>query len=126
MKRGWFGGALLLVLLAGGIVSSVVMGNFHEPLARSLDRASEFALEENWEQAEQTARQARERWEDMWHFSAIVSDHGPMEQIDALFSQLDIYRQAGDPVNFAAVCASLSQQIGDMADAHGISWWNLL
>ena len=126
MKRGWFGAALLLVLLGLGIASSVLMGIFHEPLAQSLERAADLALAENWEKSQEIVEQAQEKWEKMWHFSATVSDHGPMEEIDALFAQLEIYQKSRDPVNFAAACASLSRQIEAMGDAHEISWWNLL
>lgn len=126
MKRGWFGAALLLVLLGLGIGSSMMMQKLHTPLAESLDRAAEFALEGNWEQAEHAAREAADTWEKMWHFSATVSDHEPMEEIDALFAQLEVYRAAEDPVNFSSACASLSRQIEAMGDAHELSWWNLL
>ena len=126
MKRGWFGAALLLILLGLGVGSSSLMEVLHRPLADALDMASEWALEENWEGAAETARQAEASWRKLWHFSAILSDHEPMEEIDALFGQLEIYRAEGDSLSFAAACASLSRQVEAIADAHGLSWWNLL
>jgi len=126
MKRGWFGAALLLALLILGIFSSLAMGMFHEPMASAMERASELALEENWEQAARIARKTEENWEELWHFSACFADHGPMEEIDALFAQLEIYREAEDTLGFAAVCASLQTQLEAMGDAHELSWWNLL
>ena len=126
MKRGWFGAGLLLVLLALGITSSVLMQNFHKPLSQQLEQAGEYALEENWEKAVKIAESAEETWRKLWHFSAAVSDHEPMEQIDSLFAQLEIYRKAGDCLGFANTCASLSRQVEAMGDAHKLSWWNLL
>ena len=126
MKRGWFGAALLLILLALGIGSSSLMGNLHRPLADSLERSSEYALEGNWATAQETALQAEETWKKLWHFSAALSDHEPMEQIDSLFAQLEVYRTDGDTIGFAAACASLSRQIEAIADAHELRWWNLM
>ena len=126
MKRGWFGVGLLAVLLALGIFSSVAMGLFHEPVADVLERASDYALEENWDQARRLSGRAEDTWEELWHFSASFADHSPMEEIDSLFAQLEIYEKARDPVAFAAVCASLSRQLEAMSDAHELSWWNLL
>ena len=126
MKRGWIGAALLAALLLLGIFSSLAMGLFHEPMAELLDRASEYALAENWEQAERLSDLAEDKWEEMWHFSASFADHGPMEEIDSLFAQLEVYRQVRDTVGFAAACASLSRQLEAMGDAHEMSWWNLL
>lgn len=126
MKRGWFGAALLLILLGLGIGTSTLMQRFHTPLARSLEQASEYAMEGNWSRAGQIALRTKDSWEEMWHLSATVTDHGPMEEIDALFAQLEVYQDTGDPVHFAAVCAALSRQIEAMGDAHKLSWWNLL
>lgn len=126
MKRGWFGAALLLTLLALGIGSSMLMGKFHQPLADSLEQACTYALEENWKKAEETAEKAQETWQKMWHFSATLSDHAPMEEIDSLFAQLAAYRAAEDSLGFAAACAALSRQLEAMGDAHELSWWNLL
>ncbi len=126
MKRGWFGAGLLLILLVLGIASSVLMQNFHKPLSQQLERAGEYALEENWGKAEELAESAEETWRKLWHFSAAVSDHEPMEQIDSLFAQLEIYRKAGNCLGFSAVCASLSRQIEAIGDAHSPTWWNLL
>ena len=126
MKRGWFGAALLLVLLLLGIFSTVTMGMFHKPMSEAMERASELSLDGNWEQATRIAGQTEENWEELWHFSACFADHGPMEEIDSLFAQLEIYRETKDVLGFAAVCASLSKQLEAMGDAHELSWWNLL
>ena len=126
MKRGWFGVGLLAILLGLGIFSSLAMGLLHEPMANMLERAADCALEGSWEQAERLSLRAEENWEDMWHFSATFADHGPMEEIDSLLAQLEVYAQIRDPVSFAAVCGSLSRQLEAMGDAHELSWWNLL
>lgn len=126
MKRGWFGAGLLLGLLLLGILSSRFMKTVHQPLSEALTQASDLALAGDWEQAAAIQRQAHAAWEDAWNFSAAFADHGPMEDIDSLFSQLEVYLAAGDRVGFSAACASLSQQIEAVGDAHELNWWNLL
>ncbi len=126
MKRVWFGAALLLVLLALGIGSSIIMGRLHQPLAEDLRQAADLALSGNWETAEKIVINAEKKWKNAWHFSASFSDHGPMEEIDTLFAQLDVCRKCRDEDVFAEICACLSRQIKAMGDAHELSWWNLL
>ena len=126
MKRGWFGAALLAALLLLGIFSSCAMGMFYGPMADTMERASELALAGSWEQASEVSHRMEESWEELWHFSACFADHGPMEEIDALFAQLEVYQDAGDTLGFASVCASLQAQLEALGDAHRFSWWNLL
>ena len=126
MKRGWIGVALLLLLLATGLLVTWHMGRTHREISRELELAADFALAGNWEEAREEAEDAFEDWQEDWHFSAAFADHEPMEEIDALFAQLEAYAATRDGVAFAAVCRQLSQQVEAMGDAHGLNWWNLL
>ena len=126
MKRAWIGLGLLLVLLTGGLLVAWHMDSSHREIARELEQAAACALAENWEEAREDAEDAREDWREHWHFSAAFADHEPMEEIDALFSQLEAYLTARDAVSFGAVCKELSRQVEAIGDAHGLNWWNLL
>lgn len=126
MKRCWFGGVILVVLLALGLGVTWLMGWCNEPVSQCLDRAAEAALAEDWEKTEALTGEAKDRWEKYWNLSAVFADHEPMEEIDGLFAQLEIYSSAGDNLSTAAVCAELSQRLEAMGDAHKGSWWNLL
>ena len=126
MKRGWFGLGLLVFLLLGGLLATLYMGRTHREISRELEQAAAHALAGYWEEALEEARDAREDWEEGWHFSAAFADHEPMEEIDALFSQLEAYRATRDSVAFAAVCRQLARQVEAMGDAHSLNWWNLL
>ena len=53
------------------------------------------------------------------------ADHTPMEEIDALFAQVEVYAAAREETDFAAGCAALSRKVEAMGLAHGASWWNL-
>lgn len=126
MKRGWIGLGLLLVLLAGGLLGTWGMTACHEPMAEDLEKAAAYALLGDWNRAESLAQTARADWEACWQFTAIFADHAPMEEIDGLFAQLEVYEDVRDAVPFAAVCKELSREVQAMGDAHGLNWWNML
>ncbi len=126
MKRSKIGAWLLLFLLVIGGVSSWAMVRFTGPIGESMARAAEAALREDWAEAEALAGQARARWEKYWNFCAAFADHGPMENINGLFAQLEVYTQSRDIQNFAAVCAQLSEDTKAIGEAQSLTWWNLL
>ena len=124
--REQIGMGLLLVLLAVSIGTAWGMRNWNEPVAGNLEQAASHSLKGDWEAARAQVLEAREQWDAHWHVTAVFADHGPMEEIDGLFAQLEVYTQAEDPVAFSAVCRELQQQIQDIVDAHQLTWWNLL
>lgn len=125
MRRGWIGGGLLAILLALSLLVTWCMDRFHEPVAANLEQAADFALAGDWENADALARRARADWEKHWDFSAAFADHEPMENIDGLFAQTEVYEKARDTVAFAATCAELARQVEAMGEAHGITWKNI-
>ena len=126
MKRERIGLWLLLVLLILGLLATRYMGTTHAATARKLESAGILALSEDWEGAGRLCRSARQQWQAGWHISAVLTDHKPMEDIDSQFAQLEVYLRQKEPIAFAAVCGQLASQIGDIGDAHGLTWWNLL
>ena len=126
MNRFWFGAALLVLLLGIGIGSSLALDALHAPISRDLTAASQEALEERWDVAADLAIRAKDRWERQRHGIAAVSSHSPMEQIDCLFAELELYLQEKEAFPFAVCCASLSAWVQALAEAHAMSWWNLL
>lgn len=126
MTRFWLGTAVLACLLALGIAVTVVVDRFCEPISRELSEASHAAVQGSWEQAEALSDRARQRWEQHRAVYAAVTNHEPMEQIDALFDQLKIYGRARDGLRFAECCARLASLTGAVGESQAIYWWNLL
>ena len=126
MMRFWLGVGILLGLLVLGIVVTLAVGQFCEPISQKLSEASLTAQQGRWELAEQLSERARQRWEQHRALHAAVSNHEPMEQIDALFSQLEIYRKTKDGVRFAECCAQLSSLTAALGESQAVYWWNLL
>lgn len=123
MKRIWIGVGILLALLAVGIFIMWITDRRLGEVSWQLQKA---AVETDWDRAVSLAQDAKERWEQNWYFSAALADHTDIDQIDAVFAQLEIYRQHRDATSHAATCAFLSEAITDLEENHRLSWWNLL
>lgn len=126
MKRGILGAALLAVLLFAGILSSRSLGNTFMPMEETLQQAALAAQEEDWQTAEDLTRQVFRQWERSRFLTAVLTDHGPLEQIDALFARLEVYGRAGNATAYAALCARLAQELSDLGIEQILSWQNLL
>lgn len=126
MKRSWIGAALLAVLLIAAGCVTWAMGRIHEPISRDLDSAAEYALAEDWHLAEAFAQNADAAWRSSRSFSACFADHGPMEEIDGDFAQLEIYAKSREEVAFAAAASQLAKKVQAIGEAHGLLWWNVL
>ena len=125
MTRLWIGVGLLLILLLGGIALWLGIVPFHENLAESLDRAAQLAAEGHWTQAQDTAFAARDRWQRHKDSIAAVTDHEPMEQMEALFQELSIL-DANQAVDFACICVHLAGVSRAIGETQELRWWGIL
>lgn len=126
MKRMWIGVGLLVVFCAAGIVTAIAMQDIHDPISQALLRASDAALQEDWDQAALHYHAAKGKWVQSRCLTATVADHVPMDEIDSLFAELAIYLQAKESPHFSATCFQLATLTRAMGEAHAINWWNLL
>lgn len=125
-KRFWGGVAILAVLFALGLWVAKSMETTHKAVARHLEQAAREALSGQTEQGLETLQKAEELWQKRRFLTAAVADHGPMEEIDSIFSQLESYAAAGDSVSFAAWCSRAAQLVGAISEAQKLTWQNLL
>ena len=126
MGRFLLGLCLLIGLLA---LCLGIMGFSRKtglPIAQTLEQAAEEALSGDFSQGVALAQKAYDAWKENWQRTAALSDHGPMNTIDSLFSQLKAYAQAGFREDFAALCKGLAKLISSITDAQTLSWWNIL
>ena len=126
MKRSWIGLALLLVLLTLGGLGTWAMEEIHEPIADKLEDAAEQALQNQWRQAAFLTAIARRDWENWRLLRAGMADHGPSEDVDAMFAALEVYGSSREGVAFAALCREMARRIEAIGDAHGLLPENLL
>lgn len=126
MGRLWIGIGILVVLLAMGIGLLWGSGVYFEELSQDLEQAGELALAGNWQAAEEKAEKGREKWEQYRRFWASFTDHEPVEQMQNLFSQLELYQTRQLEVDFAAVCRNLVHLAEAIDETHGLKWWSVL
>lgn len=125
MTRLWIGVGLLLTLLAAGIALWLGTVPFHEDLARDLDRAAELAIQGSFAQAQETALAARDRWQSRHRGIAAITDHEPMEQMEAMFQEMRLL-DASRSVDFACICAELAQTARAIGETQRLRWWGVL
>lgn len=125
-KHFYFGVGILLVFLVLGILVAVFMDNACDPISLQLEEAAEKALSGDLEQGISLAAQAKNRWNGSRKKIATVADHTPIDEIQGLFAEIEVYATARDEEHFSACCAHLSQLMEAMAEAHSLTWWNLL
>jgi hypothetical protein len=126
MKRLWFGLAILAVLLASGYLILNRLDKIHAPIAADLEQAAAAALREDWDTALDLAQHATIRWEKFHRFTAAFADHTPMDELDSLFAELNIYARMQENPHFSATCAHLRFLTTTIADSHRLTWQNLL
>ena len=125
-KRFWLGAALLVVFLVLGLVISGSMTSLHADAAETLDQAVELTLDGNFTDACEKAFRAREIWRSVRNFTASVADHSPMDEVEQLFAEMEIYAKTEEKPHFAACCRQLGVMLRSMYDAHRPTWWNFL
>lgn len=123
MKRSWIGLGILIAVLLMSFLTARGMEQSQAPIAADLEQAAQLVLEGQWEDACALAAQAQSRWHSRRNATAWVADHTPMEEIDGLFTQLEVLATAGEKADFAATSAQLAQKVTAMSQAHILSWW---
>ena len=125
-KRFYLGLAILLLLLALGIGTTIVMRAIHKPVEAALSQAADFALADDLEQALPLARKAYDRWQTYHSLTASFADHSPMDDTDTLFQEMLVYGETAEIPHFISCCRELVVMTEAMYDAHAFSLKNLL
>ena len=126
MIRGWLGVGILVCFLILGLITSSAMDSAHLPTCEMLDQAADKTLRGDFDGGVALGMAAKARWEQQWNSTATVADHSPMDDVDALFSEMEIYAQTGEEPHFAACCRELAQRLEAVAGAHKFNWRNVL
>ena len=126
MTRGIFGIVLLLVLLAVGMFVQWTMATLQKPITLELTQAAQAGAREDWATARLHQEAAQRGWRKCWCLTAAFADHQPMEDADSLFARLPVYAAQEERAEFSACCRELARRVRAIADAHSLTWWNLL
>ena len=125
-KRFYLGLAILVLLLALGIGTTVSMRAIHKPVAEMLYQAADLALKEDLSAALPLSKKAYNRWQKYHSFTASFADHSPMDDTDTLFQEMLVYGQTDEIPHYTACCRQLAVLAEAMYDAHVFSLKNLL
>lgn len=126
MNRLWLGLCILAILLSLGGVTTYGMEQICSPISDALASAAALVQEGQWQQARDLSHKAQKRWEQWHNLTASVTDHEPMEEMDALFAALEIFANQKDTQRFAESCARLSALTDAVSDAQSAYWWSIL
>ena len=126
MKKFVIGITVLSLLLIAGLLVAKSTEEMYKPIISLLDDAANTALTGDFEDAKQQAQNAKQLWDQQKNATATVADHTPMEEIDHLFAEAEIYARTEEVPHFAACCAQLAAMVQAMGDAHALNLWNLL
>lgn len=124
MTRFWLGVGLLAALLLSGLLLGKGMEKLNGDISQQLSQAAEYALSEQWDAATELSSKAFSSWQKHRRFAASLTDHEPLEELDRMFRQLQIYEERRMTVEFAALCTLLSKQAEAMGEGHQLVWWN--
>ena len=125
MKRSYIGAGLLvfLCLFCGGF--SWAMWAIHTPISGQLSRAETQVLAGAFTEGQLTALEAKAHWDKWQKLRACLSDHTPVEEIDAGFAELESYGASEEDAAFAAECGVLAEMVKALAESQSLNWWNL-
>ena len=122
-RRFYLGVGILMVVLALGLLTQWAMEKCQQPPALLLEQAVQT---EDFQAATELAQEARTLWEQKRKEVAAVADHTPMDEIDEVFAELEIYAREREQVHFVACCNRLASLLRAVSDAHQLNWWNVL
>ena len=125
-KRFYLGLGILMAFLLLGLAVSWSMGQVTKPVAQTLEQAAQEVLSGNVEQGIQLAQQAQTTWQKGWKRVALAADHSPMDEIDGLFAQIGFFAEVGNRQELGACCLRVSELVEAIADAHRLTWWNVI
>ena len=126
MKRFIIGLITLSLLFVIGLFVAIATKEMYRPVTSLLENASHTALNGSFDAAVADAQKAQALWDKHKNKTATIADHTPMEEIDQLFTEAEIYAKSEEKPHFAACCAQLASAVQNMADAHAMNLWNLL
>lgn len=123
MKHLYLGLGILAVLLILGLLSLFLLTDRLESAALILNEAYAQAVKGRPQEARETALHARGRWEAMYGLTASLVDHGPLDEVNRAFAELEAQEEPGD---LAGTCRALSCLIRGIARREKPLYYNIL
>ena len=122
----YLGLGLLTVALAGCLWIGKGVSNVASPVSRQVTDAQNRGESGDLSAGVAALKQAKKLWESHGKGLAAVSNHDPMDKIDALIDETLSYGASGLKEKFLAGCTQLKLLLKSLAEDHRLTWWNLL
>ncbi len=116
MKRFWAAIGVLLLLLAACTVSALLVSRFAEKTIAHLERATDFAEENNYTAALDHCKKAEELWKSRSGLHGALLRHSEADQVESGLAKLVSYAKTQDNDEFLALCAEVIHDIEHVRD----------
>lgn len=126
MKRIWFGIGLMVFLLILCLCSSFLMERICLSQSQALDHAAAAASNGDWLTARRLIAQSKLEWDRRQLLFAALYDHGPIDQIEGLFAQLEVFSESRKTASFESTCVYLARQLESLGRSHSFNFSNFL
>lgn len=126
MKKGWFAGGLLILLVGLSLWHVATMGKLTEELWDALAQAEEQAERGDWEEAVRLTEQAKKRWKDRDFYLHVTLQHKAMDEVRVGFAEVEEFLQNRESGEYSAANARLMNQLALLGEAEKLTLENLL
>lgn len=126
MKHLYIGLGILLAVLIGSLCSLFAMNRNLGETERLLEAAWDNCQAESFETAQVSAQAAQEQWEKDYGLTASLIDHGPLEEANRTFAQMEACARLQEWDEFAQSCKSLLTMVRDLQEREKPLYFNIL
>lgn len=126
MKHLYIGLGILAVVLAGSLCSLFAMRQNTGEMERLLETAWDHCQAGSFEAAQASAQAAQKNWKTNYGLTASLIDHGPLEEINHSFAQMEACAQMQEWDEFAQACKSLLTMVQDLEEREQPLYYNIL
>ena len=111
----------MILLLFLGIGSGFVMERNQSAQAEKLNRAAHLAADGDWAAARTLVADARQQWDRKQLLLSALCSQEPLDEVEGLFSQLEVFSDARSATSFSSTCVYLACQLASLGENHGLS-----
>ena len=126
MKRIWISLGILVLVLAGTLVHISGVRSVTGSITNRLDRAEAVVEQGDWEQARQLTQEAKEEWESVDTWFAIMLRVGDTDEVTTGFQEVMGFLQYEETAEYDSANGTLVEKVKHLYETERLSWTNLL
>lgn len=126
MKHLYIGLGILSIILLGSLCSLFAMNRNLGEAEQLLEAAWDDCQVEAFETARISAQAAQDCWQKGYGLTASLIDHGPLEEANRTFAQMEACARLQEWDEFAQSCKSLLTMVRDLQEREKPLYYNIL